>query len=132
MDKMKTARSCLLLLLILRSQKKATSLSLNWSPCCVSVCNILCARLCVRLQLGSIECQSLLWLSLTDSNNGCIHFGLGSRLQAPGRWETVNKPQLAASRGVTQQPGCLFYFFPGKHGVRIAATEGVWEKTNHE
>lgn len=34
----------------------------------------------------------------------------GSRLQAPGGQETVNKPQLAASPGVTQQPGCGFFF----------------------
>lgn len=47
----------------------------------------------------------------TDFNNGYIHFGLGSRLQAPGGWETVNKLQLAASPGVTQQPGCLYFFF---------------------
>lgn len=78
----------------------------------------MCACFCVWLQLGPIECQSLLWLSLTDFNNGCIHFGLGSRLQAPGRRETVNKPQLAASCRVTQQPGCPF-FFSGQCGVRI-------------
>lgn len=44
-----------------------------------------CARLCLCFQLGPIECQSLLWVSLTDFNNGCIHFGLGSRPRGDGR-----------------------------------------------
>lgn len=58
-----------------------------------------------------MQFQPLLWVCLADCNNGCILFSQGSRLQAPGGQETVNKPQLAASPGVTQQPGCVFFFF---------------------
>lgn len=122
------SRSCLplqliLILFIFFLTRKPTDFSSNGCRLqCIYVCVLFCVcpSLCV-IAAWPIECQSLLWVSLTDFNNGCIHFGLGSRLQAPGGRETVNKPQLAASPGVTQQPGCLLYiFFSGQHGVRIA------------
>lgn len=74
------------------------------------------------LQFVPIECQSLPWIQQW------LH-SLWPRLQAPVGRETVNKPQLAASLGVTQQPGCLifFFFFPPL-AVMGQGQLSYWEK----
>lgn len=85
-----------------------------------------------------MQSQPLLWVRLADCNNGCILFSQGSRLQAPGGQETVNKPQLAASPGVTQQPGWVFFFlfiyFFWWHGVRTVdeaeCDNRFWKRRN--
>lgn len=55
-------------------------------------------------QFVPTEYQSVPWIQQWPHS-------LWPRLQAPVGRETVNKPQLAASLGVTQQPECLIFFF---------------------
>lgn len=99
---------------------KRKNLSSNGS---LAVCLCGCISVCVCPSLCVISAWAY-WVPVTTMGKSdwiqqWLH-SLWPRLQAPGGWETVNKPQLAASPGVTQQPGCLFFSsFSKRHEVRI-------------
>lgn len=84
---------------------------------CVHASVLFCVNECLSLCVSAAWAY---WVPVTtrvesDWLQQWLH-SLWPRLQAPGsraqgNGETVNKPQLAASLGITQQPGCPDFFF---------------------
>ena len=100
--KKKKGRSCRCKFMFLFTGKPAI-LSSNGLLSSVSLCAYACPSFCVIAVLVTTMGES-------DWFQQWLH-SFWPRLQAPGGRETVNKPQLAASPGVTQQPGRLLLFF---------------------